>query len=119
MKRHKALQVLVHVVSMTNALERADHLKGDAVEQNTGADCRAAQEQSAAGFITQNDHAAFLSIVQLIQPAAFVHRQVADLTEHGRNAHDGSAGLVEVAHFANVASPDDRSGRTYAGALAD
>ena len=118
MKREVALQILGHIVPVANALQGADHFKADPVEQNAGADCRATREKRPAGFVTQDDHRPFLRIVHIVQPPALVHRQVANLIEHGRDAHDLAAGLVKVTDCAEVTSSNDRSRSRHAGAFA-
>src|ERR1035441_7777441 len=118
MKRDEALQILVHVVAVADLLQRSDHFKPDSVEKYGGAHRRAAHKQGSASFIAQDDHWTFLEIVHLVQPAALIQWQVADLVEHGGNAPDGAAGLVENAHGPDIAAPGDRSGSTHTGTFA-
>ena len=62
------------------------------------------EEQRAAGFVAQNDdHGRFCASSIWFDPAAFVHRQIADLVEIGGNTHDLAAGLEKVADGANIA----------------
>ena len=72
-ERHIALQILVHVVAMADARQRANHFKADAVEQNSRADRRTSQKHGAPRLIPQHDHRTFLLIVHIVDPAPFMH----------------------------------------------
>src|SRR5208283_1001890 len=70
---HEALQILVEIVSVTDALQRTNDRKAYAVEKDGAADGGTAQEKRAPGFIADHDHGTFLLIVHLVDPAPFLH----------------------------------------------
>ena len=74
-------------------------------------------KQGAADFVADDDNRALLRVVKLVDPTAFVSWQVTNLVEVGRNPHDLSAGLVEIAHRANVSAGDGGRGRGDAGTV--
>src|ERR1051326_3023618 len=117
-ERHIALQILVHIVAVTDALQGANHFEPDAVEQNRAADRGPPEKKSAPGFIAQHDYRTLLRIVHFIQPAALMDGQVTNLMDRCGNAIDSAAGLVEVADGADVAAPNHPGGRRHARTVA-
>src|SRR5580704_7208654 len=118
MKRNEAAQVQIHVVAVADFLHGADHGEADTIEQDRSAHGRAAGKQRAAYFVADDDDFSLLRIVHRIDPAALVHRQVTNLVEFRRHAHDLAAGLEKVADGSNIAAADDGHGGADAGALA-
>src|SRR5579863_3482204 len=105
--RNKILQVLVIIVTMANAFDNADDLETNSIEHDRAADRRTPGEKQAAGFIAQDNHAAALADVEIIEPAAIGYRHVTDLIEDGQRPENLAAALVKIADRANVAALND------------
>src|ERR1700739_1299593 len=116
MEGDKAAQVDVHVIAVANLLEGPDHGKADTIQKNRRAHGGASGKQCAPDFIAQHDHGSALRVIQVVEQAAFIDGQVADLVEIGGNTQDLAASLVEITDRANVVARNDGSRRPHAGA---
>ena len=58
-------QILGVVIAMTNALQRSNHLKTNAIKQNKTIRETDAPEKDAAGFVPQYDYSPFLGVIEL------------------------------------------------------
>ena len=74
-------------------LKRANHGEPNPVQQDGCANRGAAEEESSAHFVANDDYRALLNVVEFIDPSALVERQVTDLVEVCGYADDLAGGL--------------------------
>src|SRR5450432_1262436 len=116
-KRYEALQILIAVIAMPDALQRANHLKTNSIEQNKTTHKRTPRKQNTTGFVTKHDHGPSLSNVELVEPASVLHGHVANLAVFGGDTQELSATLIEIADSANIIPLNHGHSGPYVGTM--
>src|SRR5438094_605260 len=104
---------------MSDTLQGTNHLKTNSIHQDCLANRRPSRKEHPPRFIADHDDCAFLRIVQLIEPAAFIDRQISNLIEVSWHAHHLTAALKIIADRANITARDDWRGKLHVRTLGD
>src|SRR5581483_12419540 len=72
-----------------------------------------AGKKNTAGFVANDHHRTFLRNVQIVQPAAFLNWQIANLIEIRGNSHELAAALEIITERADIIARDYRRDQLY------
>src|SRR5215469_4780045 len=120
---HREWNVAAHVepvvVAATQVREAANDFKAHAVDEDEGADRGPAGEERFEQLVPKDDDVATLVKVELIDPAAFLEREEADLVELRLDPEDFDAGGGEFADLVQVGARQHGGGVANVGSLPD
>ena len=97
------------VVAAADALQRADDFEAMAIEQNERADGGTSGKKVAGHLIAENDDVAFLSFVEVVEPASLLQREEADSVVLRFGAGELAAGAGELADRMHVVGGENGS----------
>src|ERR1700676_167119 len=104
-------------VTATDALHSTDHFKPDVIEKNGSSNRRPSGKKVPRQFVAEDNHVAFLSFVQTIQPSPLLERKIPDLVVLGLHAGNLPVGAGKLADGPDVIAEKHRRSIAYVGSL--